>query len=211
MKQDLENYFPQNPQYVLDDVVREEFPLELDFINAVQDEKLETKRDVMKFIGRTFTATFPETEYVTRVMDDYEKGAIRGEYCQLVENLLPERKRQLEEALEEAKRMKKEAEERYASALQEVATMAAEVKLGTVEQKLKGTDTFTIALAGYYLTYTWNESKQLFVLAKGYEVEDPTNVFSSDENNRAQMLELFGVELPEPQPKAQIVDFDREF
>lgn len=211
MNQSLENYEPQNPQYVIDDVVREEFPLELDFINAVQSEKLETKRDVMRFIGRTFTATFPESEYVTRVMDDYEKGAIRGEYCQLVENLLPERKRQLEEALEEAKRMKKEAEERYASALQEVATMAAEVKLGTVEQKLKGSDTFTIALAGYYLTYTWNEAKQVFVLAKGYEVEDPTNVFSSDENNRAQMLSIFGAEFPETQPRAQIKDFDGEF
>lgn len=211
MNQSLENYEPQNPQYVLDDNVREEFPLELDFLNAVQSEKLETKRDVMRYIGRTFTATFPESEYVTRVMDDYEKGVIRGDYCQLVENLLPERKRQLEEALEEAKRMKKEAEERYASALQEVATMAAQVKLGTVEQKLKGTDTFTIALAGYYLTYTWNEAKQVFVLAKGYEVEDPTNVWSSDENNRAQMLELFGCEFPEPQPKVNNNDFDGEF
>lgn len=211
MNQNLENYSPQDPQYVLDDYVREEFPLELDFLNAVQSEKLETKRDAMRFIGRTFTATFPESEYVTRVMDDYEKGMIRGEYCQLVENLLPERKRQLEEALEEAKRMKKEAEERYASALQEVATMAAEVKLGTVEQKLKGSDTFTIALAGYYLTYTWNEARQVFVLAKGYEVEDPTNVFSSDENNRQQMLELFGVELPEVQQKNVDDGFDGEF
>ena len=211
MSQNLENYQPENPQYVLDDIVREEFPLELDFINAVQSEKLETKRDVMRFVGRTFTATFPESEYVTRVMDDHEKGAIRGEYCQLVENILPERKRQLEEALEEAKRMKKDAEERYASALQEVATMAAEVKLGTVEQKLKGSDTFTIPLAGYYLTYTWNEAKQVFVLAKGYEIEDPTNVFSSDENNRQQMLSLFGAEFPEPQPRAQTVDFDGDF
>ena len=211
MSQNLENYQPENPQFVLDDVIREEFPLELDFIGAVQSEKLETKRDVMRFIGRTFTATFPESEYVTRVMDDYEKGAIRGEYCQLVENILPERKRQLEEALEEAKRMKKEAEERYASALQEVAAMAAEVKLGTVEQKLKGSDTFTIAIAGYYLTYTWNEAKQVFVLAKGYEIEDPTNVFSSDENNRQQMLSLFGAEFPEPQPRAQTVDFDGDF
>jgi len=211
MNQNLENYCPQNPQYVLDDIVREEFPLELDFINAVHGEKLETKRDVMKFIGRTLTATFPETEYVTRVMDDKEKSAIRAEYCQLVENILPERKRQLEEALEEAKRMKKEAEERYASALQEVATMAAEVKLGTVEQKLKGSDTFTIAIAGYYLTYTWNEARKVFVLAKGYEVPDTSEIWSSDENNRAQMLDLFGVEFSEPQPKAQIKDFDGDF
>lgn len=210
MKQDLENFQPQNPQYVLDDYVREEFPLELDF-KAIPGEHFETKRDIMRFIGRVLTATFPETEYVTRIMDDYEKHAIREEYCQLVENLLPERKRQLEEALEEAKRMKKEAEERYASALQEVATMAAEVKLGTVEQKLKGSDTFTIALAGYYLTYTWNEAKQTFVLAKGYEIDDTSDVWSSDENNRAQMLELFGVELPDVLPKAKTVDFNDDF
>lgn len=211
MKSDLENYTPENPQYVLDDMVREEFPLELDFKSLPNVEPMPSKREQMRFIGRTFTATFPESEYVTRVMDDHEKGAIRGEYCQLVENILPERKRQLEEALEEAKRMKKEAEERYASALQEVATMAAEVKLGTVEQKLKGSDTFTIALAGYYLTYTWNEAKQVFVLAKGYEIDDTSDVFSSDENNREQMLSLFGVELPETQPRAQIKDFDGDF
>lgn len=210
MKQDLENYISENPQYVLSDYVREEFPLELDF-KSIPNEDLRTKRDAMKFVGKTFTATFPDAEYVTRLMDDFEKQAIREEYCQLVENQLPERKRQLEEALEEAKRMKKEAEELYASALQEVATMAAEVKLGTVETKLKGSDTFTIALAGYYLTYTWNEAKQVFVLAKGYEVQNESDLWSSDENNRAQMLELFGVELAEPQPKAQSVDFDGDF
>ena len=88
--------------------------------------------------------------------------------------------------------------------------MAAEVKLGTVEQKLKGTDTFTIALAGYYLTYTWNEERQVFVLAKGYEVPDTTDVWASDENNRQQMLALFGAEFPEVQPKTEN-QFDGEF
>lgn len=211
MKQELENYTPNNPQFVIDDKVREEFPLVLDFINAVPGERLETKRDAIKFIARTFTATFPETEYVTRVMDDVEKQAIRDEYCQLVEKVKPERKRQYEEALEEAKRMKKEAEERLAAVEQEIESMAAHVNLGTVEQKLKGSDTFTIALAGYYLTYTWNEERQVFVLAKGYEVDDMTDVFSSDENNRRQMLEIFGAEFPEPQQKAMTVDFNGEF
>lgn len=210
MKQDLENYVSADPQYVLDDAVREEFPLELDFKNIPSGEVLPTKRDAMKFIGRTFTATFPEHEYVTRLMDDFEKKAIRDEYCQLVENILPERKRQLEEALEEAKRMKKEAEERYASALQEVATMAAEVKLGTVETRLRGTDTFCMALAGYYLVYTWNEARGVFVLAKGYEVMDSSDVFASDENNRQQMLELFGCEFDAP-PQKEHSEFDGEF
>lgn len=210
MKQDLENYNPKEPRFVLKDYVREEFPLELDF-KAIPGEQLNTKRDTMQFIGRTFTSTFPETAYATRMMDDFEKQAIREEYCQLVENILPERKRQLEEALEEAKRMKKEAEERYASALQEVATMAAEVKLGTIEMKLKGTDTFTIALAGYYLTYTWNEDRQVFVLADGYEVQDASDVWSSDENNRQQMLELFGCEFPETASRTSDNQFDGDF
>ena len=211
MKQDLENYQPANPEYVLDDHVREEFPLELDFKNLPGQEPLPTKRDAMKFIGRVFTATFPEGDYVTRRMDEFEKKNIREEYCQLVENQLPERKRQLEEALEEAKRMKKEAEERYASALQEVATMAAEVKLGTVETRLKGTDTFCMALAGYYLTYTWNEARQTFVLAKGYEIQDNSEIFASDENNREQMLQLFGVELPKAEPRQPQNTYDGDF
>ena len=107
--------------------------------------------------------------------------------------------------------MKKEAEERYASALQDVATMAAEVKLGEVETKLKGSDTFTIALAGYYLTYTWNEAKQVFVLAKGYEVPDTSDVWSSDENNRQQMSELFGIAIEAREPKQNNNTFDGDF
>lgn len=210
MKAELEGYMPKNPEYIIDENVREEFPLELDF-KTIPNEQLLTKRDAMKFIARVFTATFPEGDYVTRKMDDFEKKNIREEYCQLVENQLPERKRQLEEALEEAKRMKKEAEERYASALQEVAAMAAEVRLGTVEQRLKGTDTFCMSLAGYYLTYTWNEEKQVFILAKGYEIEDNSEIFASDENNRKQMLDLFGAEFPEPQPRAQEADADSDF
>lgn len=209
MKKEIENYRPSSPQYVIDEAVREEFPTELDF-KAIPSENLKTKREAMKFIGSKFTATFPEAEYVTRLMDDNEKAAIRDEYCQLVENTLPERKRQLEEALEEAKRMKKEAEERYASALQEVASMAAEVKMGTVEEKLSGSDTFCIALAGYYLTYTWNEQKQVFVLAKAYEVQDASDMWASDTNNREQMLELFGVEMPEFKPRNDN-QFDGEF
>lgn len=193
MKQELQNYQPSAPVFVLDDEVREEFPLELDFKSV---DGLQTKRDMMNYIGKKFTAIFPETEYVTRKMDDFEKATIRGEYCQLVEDLLPERKRQLQEALEESKRIKKEAEESYAAALQEVASMAAEVKHGMVETKLKRADTFTIALAGYYLTYTWNEATETFVLAKGVQIPDDSDVWSSDENNRQQMLELFGCEFP---------------
>lgn len=200
MKQELENYQPAQPEYILSDAVREEFPLELDFKTI---EGAENKRDAIRFIGAKFTAVFPENEYVERKMDDFEKRAIREEYCVLVENTLPSRKREMEEAIEEAKRMKKEAEERYAAALQEVYAYAAEVKQGIIETKLKGSETFKIALAGYYLTYTWNEGTQTFVLAKAEEIPDCTDVFSQDENNRGMMLSLFGAEFPYPEQQSQ--------
>lgn len=208
MKKDLENYRPEKKDYVLSDAVKEEFPLELDFKGI---EGAQTKRDAIKFIGSKFTALFPEGEYVERRMDEFEKHAIREEYCLLVENTLPQRKRELEEALEEAKRMKKEAEERYAAALQEVYLYAAEVKRGIIDERLKSSDTFMIALAGYNLIYTWNEKTQTFVLAKGEEILDETDVWCSDDNNRKQMLELFGCEFPETQPTAHVNDLEEEF
>ncbi|MGM9685598.1 MAG: hypothetical protein ACI3YI_05150 [Bacteroidaceae bacterium] len=191
-----------NPQFVIEENVSDEFPNVLDFTPL----GCESKKDAMRFIGRNLTVTFPENEYATRKMDDNEKCELRGRYCSLVENILPDRKRQLEEALEEAKRLKKEAEELYSSTLQEINMMAAEVKLGTVEERLKGSDTFCMALAGYYLTYTWNEDRHAFVLAKAVEIPDTTEIFANDENNRQQMLELFGCEFPYSDEEKDDVD-----
>ena len=184
----LENYQPKDVEYILSDEVREEFPLELRFNDC------ETKKDVMRFVGKNFTVTFPDGEYVTRKMDDHEKAVLRKEYCSLVENVLPERKRMKEEAYEESKRIKKEADEAFSSTLQEISGIAAEVKQGTVETRLKGTDTFCIALAGYYLYYTWNG--EAMVLAKATRIED-SSLWSQDDKNREMMRELFGMEFPE--------------
>ena len=196
-----ENYTPQDIEFVLDDGA-EEFPPELDF----KPQGCGTKREAMKFVGRQMTVTFPENEYVTRKMDSVEKSGLRMKYCSLVENILPERKRQLEEALEEAKRLKKEAEELYASTLQEINMMAAEARQGTVEMRLRGSDTFCMALAGHYLTYTWNEARQLFTLAKCTEIPDSTEIFANDENNRRQMLDLFGCEFPYQEEEKDDID-----
>lgn len=135
MKSDLINYTPQSIEYVLDENAKEIFPLELDFLSikgeALQGEKpLQNKRDILKFVGKYFTSTFPDNELVTRKLDDFEKHNIREEYCVLQENDVPQRRLELEEALETAKKMKKDAEEAYSSVLMEVAKYAAEVKRG---------------------------------------------------------------------------------
>lgn len=93
--------------------------------------------------------------------------------------------------------MKKDAEEAYASVLMEVAKYAAEVKLGTIDVRLKAKDTFCIALAGYYLVYSWDNTKECFVLAKAYEIPDRTELWANEEKNRKAMKELFGLDFAE--------------
>ena len=198
MKSDLKNYIPVNIEYVLEENVKETFPLELDFLHLDIDGKhLKTKAEIVKFIGKHFNATFPDNELVTRYLDNFEKQNIRDEYCTLQENEVPARKAELEEALEVAKKMKRDAEEAYASVLLEVSKYAAEVKHGTTDMRLKSKDTFCIALGGYYLVYNWDKCKQTFVLAKGYEIPDRTELWANEEKNRQAMKEFFDLEFPE--------------
>lgn len=205
MKADLKNYTPQNVEFVLEEAVKEQFPQQLDFISlegdALRGEKPITgKRDALKYISKHFTATFPENELATRELDDFEKLNIRDEYCTLQENEVPIRRQELEEAIETAKKIKKDAEEAYNSVLMEVAKYAAEVKRGVTEVRLKSTDVFCIALAGYYLVYTWDANKNVFILAKAYQIPDRSEIWANEEKNRQTMLEVFGLEFPEPEP-----------
>lgn len=202
MKADLINYVPENIEYVLEDGIKDIFPLELDFL-SLADEKLcgekplKTKADVIKFVNKHFIATQPDNELVTRYLDDFEKSNIREEYCMLEENEVPARKQELEEALEKAKKMKKDAEEAYASVLMEVAKYAAEVRLGTADMRLKSKNTICFALAGHYLVYNWDTNKLKFVLAKAYEIPDPTEIWANETKNRESMKAVFGLEFPE--------------
>lgn len=207
MKSELLNYKPDRVEYVVDDVVAETFPNELDFLSLDEDQlmgdrPLRTKRDVMNFVGKHFTAQFPTDEFAVRKLTDFEIKATRDEYCALTEDLLPVRKAELEEAIEKAKKLKRDAEEAVAAVVQDIAAYAAQVKQGTKELLLKSKDTFTIALAGYYLVYTWDEQKQTFVLANGYEVADNSELFADDTRNREMMLQLFGCEFEE-RPRIQ--------
>ena len=177
MKSELLNYKPEAVEYVLDDVVAETFPRELDFLSLDGDalmgeKKLQTKRDVLN---------------------------------------LPVRKAELEEAIEKAKKLKKDAEDALAAVVQDIAAYAAQVKQGTKELLLKSKDTFCISLAGYYLVYTWDEQKQTFVLASGYEVTDQSEIFADDRKNREMMLQLFGAEFAETPRKQQNADEEMPF
>ena len=196
MLANLKNYTPENIEYVIPQHVQDLFPAELDF-TAIKDKKIKSVADAIKFVGKEFSATFPEVELATRLLDDFEISNIREEYCLLQENEVPKRKLKLEETLEEIKTMKKNAEMMYDSILAEVAKYAAEVKNGVKEVQLHKNETFSIALAGYYVIYTFDKSKGKFVLAKAIEIPNKKELWSLDGVNRDAMLKYFGLEFPE--------------
>lgn len=198
MLSDLKGYQPQDIQFILEESVKEKFPTELNF-SEIQGFNLNSASDAIKFIGENFVATFPENESVERHLDDFEISNIREEYCVLQEDEVPKRKQMLEETLEQIKMMKKKAEQAYDSILMEVANYAAQVKQGTKEMRLKSTETFCIALNGYYLIYTYSKASGKFVLAKGFKIPlGSKELWAQEDMNRKSMLEYFGLEFPEP-------------
>lgn len=198
MLSNLKGYQPEVIQFVLEESVKEKFPIELDF-KTIEGKELKGADDVIKFIGENFVATFPENESVERHLDDFEISNIREEYCILQEEEVPKRKQSLEETLEQIKMMKKAAEQAYDSILMEVANYAAQVKQGTKEMRLKSTETFCIALAGHYLIYTYCKSKGVFVLAKAFKLPGgQKELWAQEDKNRQSMMDFFGLEFPEP-------------
>lgn len=114
---------------------------------------------------------------------------------------------ELEKAIEEAKKMKRDAEEALAAVRRDIMAYAQQVKVGNKEVALKSKETFVIALCGYYVVYTWDEQKKRFVLANGYEVLDSSEIFADETRNRETLLQYFGVELPETE-KRDVIDVE---
>lgn len=156
-----------------------------------------------------FNALFPENEMALRYMDDVEKSDLRGKYCKLVEQELPEAENALLNAKEEAKRIKTDAEERLNSLSKQIKDYAAKVQEGTEEKQLPATKTFRIALNGYFLYYSILNRK--VVLAKSEKIPsyDKSSLWAQEDKNRVAMMELFGLDFPAPE-KPSDEEFDEE-
>ena len=199
----IKDYEPEELQFVLPEAVREQFPLELHFENA------ESEKDILKAVNEHFNALFPENEMALRYMDDVEKSDLRGKYCKLVEQELPEVDNALLNAKEEAKRIKTDAEERLNSLSKQIKDYVAKVQEGTDEKKLPATKTFRIALNGYFLYYSILNGK--VVLAKSEKIPsyDKSSLWAQEDKNRVAMMELFGLDFPAPE-KPSDEEFDKE-
>lgn len=182
------DYEPEELQFVLPEVVKDTFPLELTFGNA------ENEKEIIKAVNEHFNVMFPENELAMRYMDNFEKDEIRKKYCELVEKELPSAEAELLSAKEEAKRLKADAEEALNSVSRQIKDYAAKVTEGTKEKKLPPTKTFRIALNGYYLFYSVINGRVLLVKAEKISSYDKSSLWAQEDRNRTAMMELFGLD-----------------
>lgn len=197
------NYEPQNLDFVLPEAVREMFPLELEFHGC------ETEKDILKKVNEHFNCMFPENETTMRYMDEFEKDTIRKEYCELVENDLPEAEAALIDAVNTAKNIKSNAESKLQAVRKQIKDLAAEVNDGTVQKKLPSTKTWRIALNGYFLFYAMVNDKVRLVKAEKISSYDKSSLWAQEDKNRTAMMELFGLDFPEVEIPSD-EEFDNE-
>lgn len=190
MLTDIMDYCPEHVDFVISEAAKEKFPMTL-FDDAKSFKEIEEQ------INKHFVALFPENEVTLRRLDDYEVSNIREEYCKIQEDQLPGAIYAQQQAYEEAKQMKKEADDNVLAIQTRISELAARVKKGTDEIRLPSTETITFALNGYNLTYTWCEDKFRLAKAELIPVWSRNELWSQEHQNRKAMMDLFGIEYPE--------------
>jgi predicted HNH restriction endonuclease len=207
MLSDIINYKPEQIEFVLDESVKEKFSEVL-----VIFDKAKTFKEVLKIVNERMTATFPENEIAQRKLDDFEIKNIREEYCLMQENDLPEALQNQLEEYEEAKRMKKAADDRLDACRQRISELAARVKKGTEDVRLKANTSFCIALYGHYLYFTWLKDESKVVLAKAVKIGEwgEREIWSQEDKNRQAFIDLFNIEFPEVKKPAELEHHEDE-
>lgn len=203
MLANLKDYRPKKLVFKLSDKIREMFPAKL-FEGAKNPE------EVIKQFNEKFNATFPRKVTAIREMDKFEIEQTREEYCLKQENDVPKRMTELADAIETAKRIKKDAEERYESLMNQIRELAATVKEGTKEVEVSPTNTARIALNGHYLYYSWVDDECQLVKAEKIPEWDKRSLWSQEDRNRCAMKELFGYDFPEVAKPAGLEDEEED-
>ena len=165
MLEALKDYRPDEIDFVLSDEVKERFGEVLHLFDGADDVE-----KVIDKVNEYFNAEFPTNEVARRFIDEYEKQNIREEYNQIVEEELPVAEAEQLDAIDRAKRIKKEADDNLLSVRNRIKELAARVTDGKEDFKLSSKNTFRIALAGHYLTFSWVDGR--VVLAKASKVPD---------------------------------------
>ena len=199
MLQDIKDYCPDVIDFVLSEEVKEKFAEVTTLFKGADNVD-----EVIEKVNEYFNAEFPSNEVARRHIDDFEIQNIREEYAHIVEDELPQVEREQLDAIDHAKRIKKEADDNLLSVRNRIKELAARVKDGKVDYKLSSKNTFRIALSGHYLYYSWVDGEIRLVKAERIPDWDKNKIWSQEDRNRKGMEELFGVKFPEVEkPKTE--------
>jgi hypothetical protein len=192
MLQDIKDYCPDVIDFVLSDEVKEKFAEVTTLFRGAENVD-----EVIEKVNEYFNAEFPTNEVARRYIDDFEVQNIREEYAHIVEDELPQVEREQLDAIDQAKRIKKEADDNLLSVRSRIKELASRVKDGKEDYKLSSKNTFRIALNGHYLTYSWVDGEIKLVKAERVPDWDKNKIWAQEDKNRKGMEELFGVKFPE--------------
>ena len=192
MLQDIKDYRPDVIDFALSEEVKEKFADVLTLFKGAENVE-----EVIEKVNEYFNAEFPTGEVARRYIDDFEIANIREEYAHIVEGELPEAERAQLDAIDRAKRIKKDADDALLSVRNRIKELAARVTDGKEDFKLSNKNTFRIALNGHYLYYSWVDGEIRLVKAEKVPDWDKNKIWAQEDRNRKGMEELFGVIFPE--------------
>jgi len=175
-------------------------PLNIEF-NVAQENNVpeilgefEEVDEAIKFLGKNFTS-INSAVTVNRWMDTKEKTELRAEYTDILENLLPSYEKELsaaENALSDAKKKQKSAEDMYNATISHAKQLASQVKRGLKEMNLDEKYTSRIAYKGRYYFFTYIDKKLKLCLIRDIPQHEKTEIWNQMAGNEEYIDKHFG-------------------
>lgn len=185
---DLKNYAPVQPEFKLPKGVS--FPKDI-------FEGAKNMDDIRKYLSGRFIAESMTNAKAIRLLDSYEKAALRSNYSELMEDEQPKLEEQLADIEADCKQITKEAKDKLQAVITQIRDLVYQVKRGDKEVDLPTDSTVRIPLDGHYLYYAWING--MFQLCRVDKIPswDEQSLFANQETNKEAFREVLGIDIDE--------------
>lgn len=185
---DLKNYAPVQPEFKL--------PKSVSFPKVIF-EGAKNMDEIRKFLSGRFIAESMTNAKAIRLLDSYEKAALRSNYSELMEDEQPKLEEQLADIESSCKQLTKEAKDKLQAVMTQIRDLVYQVKRGDKEVDLPTDSTVRISLDGHYLYYAWING--MFQLCRVDKIPscDEQSLFANQETNKEAFREVLGIDIDE--------------
>lgn len=153
--------------------------------------------DIRKYLSGRFIAESMTNAKAIRLLDSYEKAALRSNYSELMEDEQPKLEEQLADIEADCKQITKEAKDKLQAVITQIRDLVYQVKRGDKEVDLPTDSTVRIPLDGHYLYYAWING--MFQLCRVDKIPswDEQSLFANQETNKEAFREVLGIDIDE--------------